>query len=414
MWCDFMNSNKYDVAVIGGGASGLLCAVLIKMKNSLLNVAVIESQDRVGKKLLTTGNGRCNLTNMYAQTSMYHGSFKQGAEHLLEVCPPLAVVDTFEELGLLTYSEDDGRVYPVSKQANSVLDILRQAVSRLEIDVMCNQKINDIKAENNYFILTASDIVFKSDKIVIATGSRATPSTGASDSIFAVLKKLGHNIVTPVPALCPVTVNSEYLKSLKGIRVSGKVRLIKDNKTLREEYGEIQFTENALSGICVFNLARIANTVNDTELAVSLLPERKFTEIYTLLKNKIALMGQNAKAEDLLVGYFNKMIGLALIKSAGISPSASVTAITETQIKKLVSTINDWRFKVVKHSDFSRSQVTAGGVDGSEINEKTMESTIIKNMYLIGEAIDCDGDCGGMNLQFAFSSAFCAACDISL
>lgn len=409
-----MNTKKYDVVIVGGGASGLLCAILAKRKNSELNIAITEAQDRVGKKLLTTGNGRCNLTNLYADSSMYHGSFSAGVDHLLDICPPSTVVNVFEELGLLTCSENDGRVYPVSKQANSVLDILRSAVYRLGIDILCNCKVTNIKKANNRFHLSSADLTIIAEKVVIATGSKSTPSTGADDSILNILNKMGHSIVTPVPALCPVCVKSEHLKSLKGIRATGKVRILKDNKTLKEEYGEIQFTENALSGICIFNISRIANTEENTEVALSLLPDRSFSEILTLLKNKISLLGSEAKAEEMLIGYFNKMLGLALLKSAGISPSSYLNTVTEAQLKKLVSLINDWRFKVIKHNDFSRSQVTAGGISGKEINNTTMGSKIINNLYFIGEAIDCDGDCGGMNLQFAFASAYCAACDVSL
>ncbi len=408
-------SNKqFDVAIIGGGASGLFCAILIKQRKPEYSVAVVEAQDRVGKKLLTTGNGRCNLTNLYTEPSMYHGTFASGVEHLLNFCSPSTVIALFEQLGLMTYSEDDGRVYPVSKQANSVLDVLRIAVDKLGIDIILNCKVNDINKGKNSFSLISSDKIISAKNVVIASGSRSTPSTGADDSILKILRKLGHSIVSPVPALCPVNVESAYLKSIKGVRATGSVRILKNNKVLREEFGEIQFTENALSGICVFNLSRIANSESCTEISISLLPERSYSEILQSLKDKKYLYKSSAKAEEFLVGFFNRMLGIALIKSAGISPSKLICDITEAELKKLSSVINDWRFKVIPSNSFSRSQVTAGGINGSEINYNSMKSKKINNLYIIGEAVDCDGDCGGMNLQFAFSTAYCVACDITL
>lgn len=412
----FMNNKllKYDVAIIGGGAAGLFCAIQIKRSNSQLKVAVVESQDRVGKKLLTTGNGRCNLTNLYTLVSMYHGSFTHGTEYLLNICPPSVVVGLFEEMGLVTYNEDDGRVYPVSKQANSVLDVLRIAMDKHQVEVVVNSKVTDIKKSQSGFDVVCDDKHIFTEKLVVATGSKSTPSTGADDSMWSILKKLGHNIISPVPSLCPVFVDSPYLKSIKGVRASGKVRIMKDNAILGEQDGEVQFTEKALSGICVFNLARIANAEDDTEISVSLLPDWNFADIFTFLRNKKTMYNSHSKAEDLLIGVFNKMLGVALLKSSGISPSKMIAEITDSELKKLSAVINDWRFKVIPAKDFSKSQVTAGGVDGLQIDENTMKSKVVNDLYIIGEVVDCDGDCGGMNLQFAFSSAYCAACDITL
>lgn len=408
------SKNHYDVIIVGGGAAGLLCSVLIKSRKPDYSVAVLEAQDRVGKKLLATGNGRCNLTNLYTEAKMYHGSFAKGAEYLLSFCPPSMVVDLFEELGLQTYAEDDGRVYPVSRQANSVLDILRIAADKHGVHIFCNNKVTSIKSSNNSFNIGCGDNICFADRVIVASGSKSSPSTGADDSLWSILKSLGHKVVSPVPALCPVPVESKHLKSIKGVRAACSVRILKDNIVLREEIGEVQFTETALSGICVFNLARIANTTDDTEISLSLLPDKSYKDILTSLNNKRSLHTDSAKADELLIGYFNKMLGLALVKSAGISPNKLIKEVTDFELKKLASVINDWRFKVIPANDFSRSQVTAGGVNGCNIDEKTMRSKVVDNLYIIGEAVDCDGDCGGMNLQFAFASAYCAAMDVIL
>ena len=409
-----MNNNlNTDIAIIGGGAAGLFCAAMIKSRAPKLRVIILEKQDRVGKKLLVTGNGRCNLTNLYTTAENFHGSFKQGAEKLLSFCPPDMVIALFEEFGLLTTTEDDGRVYPLSKQANSVLDVLRNICSQYGVQTVCDFFVTDITPKASGVTIKASDnrSVF-AKKAILSTGSKSSPGTGADDTVFAVLKKLGHKITKLYPSLCPVNVKSPHLKSLKGVRANGCVALYQNDKLIKKEYGEIQFTDTSLSGICVFNLSRFANSLDNCYISVSLLPDKSYDEIVDLLIKKKMVVDGKTKAENFLVGYFNRMIGLALIKEAGISPGCPISDITNAQLRKLAAVISQWKFDVIKGTDFTRSQVTAGGVFGDEIDCETMKSKKIQNLYIIGEAIDCDGDCGGMNLQFAFSSAYCAACDL--
>ncbi|MBQ4105313.1 MAG: aminoacetone oxidase family FAD-binding enzyme [Clostridia bacterium] len=407
------NTKNFDIAIVGGGASGLFCAVMVKSRAPQLKVAILERQDRVGRKLLVTGNGRCNLTNLHLTSDNYHGSF-DGIDSLLEMCPPSLIVSLFEDLGLLTYAESDGRVYPLSKQANSVLDILRLNCESFGVRTLCDYDVSDIKANTNGFsIINSKGEKISSERVVIATGNNASPTTGADNSIFSVLQKLGHTVTPLYPALCPVAVKSPHLKSLKGVRASGLASIIKNGIVVKKEYGEIQFTEKALSGICLFNLSRVANTEKDTQISLSLLPDYNFSQIFELLKQKKTKLNKSATAQDLFVGVFNRMIGNAILKESGISPGTITTDISDQELKKISSLINDWRFDVVPSTDFSKAQVTAGGILGDEITPETMMSRKVNNLYILGEAIDCDGDCGGMNLQFAFASAYCAACDLT-
>ena len=411
-----MNNNKYrffEAVVIGGGAAGLLCAVLCKKQNPALNVAILEAQDRVGRKLLVTGNGRCNLTNLHITSDMYHGSFSYCAANMLNTFPPRKIIEVFEELGLMTISDSEGRVYPLSKQANSVLDILRKTAARCGVDIITNCKITDISYQKGKYCLKSENNSVLSKKVVVASGSKASPSTGADDSILKALEKMGHTVVAPSPALCPVSVRSPYLKSLKGIRANAKVSILSNDKVLKEEIGEVQFTENALSGICVFNLSRIANTVKNTRIRISLLPQLTEDELFLKLTNKLSLLEKDETAEELLAGYFHKMVNIALLKESGISPNDAIHKIDSAKLSTLCKTINNWEFMVIPHQDFSKAQVAAGGVSGREIDMHSMESKMHKNLYIIGEATDCDGDCGGMNLQYAFASACAAAKDIS-
>ncbi len=409
-----MIKKDYNVIIIGGGAAGLICGYLIKSMNDTISVAILEAQNRVGKKLMVTGNGRCNMTNINLTEDMYHGSIGHGVASVLNKCTPELLINTFNNMGLMTTVDSEGRVYPLSKQANSVLDILRLNLNNKGVDIYTDSYAESINKHNGTFIVSCKDKAFTSEKLIVATGGKASPSTGSDVGILNVLEKLGHSITPLSPALCPVKVKSDLLKSLKGIRVIGEAKILHNNKIIKREAGEIQFSENALSGICVFNLSRIANTYEDTQISVSLLPDKSFSEIYDIIKNKISLYGSDANAEELMIGFFNKMIGIAILKTCGISPMKHIADFSEGDIKNIAKTINDWRFDVVKGSDFSKAQVTAGGVNAQEIYYPSMESKVVENLYLIGEVLDCDGDCGGMNLHFAFASGYCAACDIAL
>ena len=401
--------NYFDVIIVGGGASGLFCACEIKQSTPDLKVAILEKQDRIGKKLLSTGNGRCNLTNTEAKENMYHGSFSFAVKDMLNIYSPMVIIEKFLKMGLITTVDEAGRVYPLSKQSNSVLDTLRINLRKQNVDIITDCEVTNITKTKGLFSLKSKTEIYTCRQLVIATGSKATPSLGSDSNMLNILTRLGHNVNLLTPALCPVNVNSPYIKSLKGIRANGKVRLIQENRVLKEEVGEIQFSENALSGICVFNLSGLANTRKNTKISVSLLPQYSSEDVYNIIKSKQEMLPIGAKAEELFIGIFHKMIGVALLKECGISPSAEVKDLDKQCLIHLCEIINDWRFTVIPSDDFKKAQVAAGGIYGKEIDSKTMESRLHNGLYLLGEIIDIYGDCGGLNLHFAFMSASAAA-----
>lgn len=408
-----MKSKKYDVTIIGGGASGLFCAAMLKSKSPTLTVAVLEKQSSVGKKLLATGNGRCNLTNIYASADMYHGTFKEGADNLLKTCPPDTIIGLFNDMGLLTYADSEGRVYPLSKSSATVLDTLTLYCRNKGVEIFTETFVTNIKKSQNYYEVISENTKVLTNHLIIATGSKATPETGADDTLLSIMEKVGYRITKLSPALCPIPVKSRTLNTLKGVRATGKVSIISEGKELKSEYGEIQFTDKALSGICVFNLSRIANTIDNTVIRISLLPNMSYYEITEHLKSKIHMLNGDMPCEALLCGMFHRKIIYAMLKDAGIPKEQTINMLSDKQINNIAFLINNWDFPVIKSADFTRAQVVHGGIHGKDINPCTMESKINKNMYIIGEAVDCDGDCGGLNLQFAFSSAYCAALDIT-
>lgn len=395
----------YDALIIGGGASGLMCAIAAKRKKPRLRVAVLEKNDRVGKKLLATGNGRCNLTHTAVDSSHYAGSFRRQSQAVFDRIGTAELLAYFRQLGLLTACDSEGRYYPLCRQASAVLDVLRFNCEVAGAEIVCSQTIRSVKHRDR-FTVTMADRVFQAEKLVIAAGSKASPKLGGSGSAADMLKNLGHRFVPFSPALCPVSVQSGVLKSLKGLRAQGQVMLLRGGKTVKAESGEVQFNEQNLSGICVFDLSLYAHSGD--EIVLDLLPdisERELNKI--LLQNKKTFAAQSA--DNLFTGILQKRVAQAVLKAAGCTDFAkSCAAYTAAELQKAAQTAKAMRFSVTGNEGFDRAQACLGGVYGGEIDEMTMRSKKQKNLWVCGEAIDLCGECGGYNLHFAFASGMIA------
>ncbi len=397
--------NFFDAVIVGGGASGLMCAISAKQHKKDIKIAIIEKNDRVGKKLLSTGNGRCNLTNKNISSELYTGSFKAQSHKIFSRFTTDYLLSIFKNLGLLTFYDNEGRIYPISKQASSVLDVLRFACERLEVEIFCSENIKSVKKSSDKFYVATDNYNFVSDKLVLACGSKAAPKLGGNASGSDYLKNFGHRVIPFSPALCAVNVKSNVLKSLKGLRATGKATLI-DNKgnILKTEIGEIQFTDKSLSGICVFNLSLY--TQKECLIALDLLPGYSEEELCALLEKQRELFF-DLPCEYLLTGIFQKRLTQAILKMSGITDFSKLcNLLNNNEITKICDTVKNMVFPVIGNEDFSNAQCALGGVYGKEINENTMESKITKNLYICGEAIDLCGECGGYNLHFAFSSGY--------
>ncbi len=391
---------KFDAVILGGGASGLMCAIAAKRKNQDLKIAVLEKNDRVGKKLLATGNGRCNLTNENVKSEKYTGSFKKQSEAIFKRYGCAELLEYFESLGLLTFKDSEGRYYPLSRQASSVLDVLRFNCENSGVDFFCKETVQSIKKQNGFLIKTDKNI-FSAKKLILATGSKAAPKLGGSGSAADILKNRGHKIIPFSPALCPVAVKSEILKSLKGLRAQAAVSL-----SGRTELGEVQFNEDCLSGICVFDLS-LYTRPNDI-ITVDLLYKISKNKLYNILsKNKKLFSRQSA--DCLFTGILQKRIAQAVLKSAAVKDfSRPCSALGDEDIRRAAHSAKNLKFTVTENAGFDRAQACKGGVQGNEIDPLTMQSKIDKNLYVCGEAIDLCGECGGYNLHFAFASGIIA------
>lgn len=407
-----MDTIKTDIAVIGGGASGLASA-LSALDTFSCSVTVAEKLDRVGKKILSTGNGRCNLSNRTLSENCYSGSVKN-MMRIIGKCSDTE--DFFNGMGLLCVSDSEGRVYPRSNSAASVLDALRIRLDMLGGTELCGFDVTDIEITGNGFTLSSDSGSINCRKLIIAAGGYAAPSLGTDGSVMRLLKKMGYKTSKIFPAVAPLRADSQELKGLKGVRAKGRVKAIADGRCIHEESGEIQFTDNFLSGICIFNMARyMAEYEGRLTIEIDLCPGMKAAKLEEFICMAQA-MRYDCSLEDLLTGILTKKLAVYIIKKAlGRPLSDAVSSIGYPEIKAIVRQIKSLCFKITGASPWQNAQATAGGIHGSCVDEN-LQSKLHKGIYLCGEILDVVGDCGGFNLQWAWSSGILAgrSCALSL
>lgn len=400
-----INKINSDIAIIGAGASGMVAAISAG-QISMSRIILLEKLPRIGKKILSTGNGRCNLSNTAIDVGHYSGDVRllQSANQSFTDSASF-----FEQLGVAVKSDNDGRIYPHSMTASSVLDALRFAISDCGIEVMCDCNVTAVKKSDGGFLITANDgndIIF-AKRVIISTGGLAAPSMGSNGDGYRLAKAVGHSVTKLYPALAPLRTPIEAVKALKGLRAYAKASLIHNKEIIATEIGEVQFSDGALSGICIFNLSAVAAMyIGNCEISLDIAPDysiERLREIIIAIKEKRA----GLPLEELLTGLFHKRIGISLIKSIGYSPATECSGIGYKEIDKLCRLIKDWRFKITAVSDYSLAQITCGGINSDEVGDD-FQSLICRGLYFCGEILDVQGKCGGYNLDFAWKSGYAA------
>ena len=394
------------IAIIGGGASGLACAIeiihTVKNQNDV-SVTIFEKLTRVAKKLLVTGNGRCNLTNMNSAVSGYRGD-TAFTEFALNKFTPEENISFFNRLGLYTRTEDEGRVYPLSNQASSVVDALRFECERLGVKTVCDYRAVHLKTIDTG---VAQKIVINNrdrfDYVVVACGGKAAKVHGTDGDGYDMLKMFGHTIISPAPALVSLNCDN-FTKALKGVRSICKIDLLIDGEKALENYGEVQFTDYGLSGIPIMQLSRFVSVSpsDNIEIQLDVTPDFTKEQIREYLKSRRNV--DTGLCENLLGGIMNKQLCISLLKECGVAVNSRVNNLTASELEKIAEIIKCWKIKVKNSRSFDYAQVTAGGVDCKEFFPETMESRFVKNLFCCGEVMNVDGDCGGYNLQWAWSS----------
>jgi len=390
------------VLIIGGGASGMMAA-LTAAEDPSNRVTLLERQSRVGRKLLATGNGRCNLSNIHASEAHYHGYDPSFVRHALRQFSPADTLAFFQQLGLLTVTEESGRVYPFSDQANSVVDILRFALAQRGVDLRCGCEVISIgKKARGYNVKTAEE-AFYCDKLILACGGSAGAKLGGTDWGYKLLNSMGHTVTPLRPSLVQIKTDASVTKSLKGVRADAGITLKRNGQLIAQNVGEVQFTDFGISGPAIFELSREVENKGYQLLLLDLMRPWTEEQLASLLLQKQVDFPDLA-ADELLTGALHNRLGKVVLKISGAELPQTLAEITESQIRRIARTVKYFPMTVTGIMGLELAQVTAGGVLTSEFRPDTLESRLCPGLFATGEVLDIDGDCGGYNLQWAWSS----------
>ena len=389
-----------NVCVIGGGAAGMLAALTAAENGH--RVLLLERQSRVGRKLLATGNGRCNLSNYHVSPAHYHGGagFCDFALSQFDVGETLQY---FASLGLLTVSEDSGRIYPMSNMAGSVLDVLRYALERPEIDLQTGQAVTAVRKMPEGFSVKTETDTFSAQRLILAAGGAAGSKVGGGMDGYRLAKSLGHHRTALYPSLVQLKTDPTYPRALKGVKAQCGISICRGSQVLARNSGEVLFTEYGVSGPAIFDLSRsVSAGGSDLTCLLNFFPDWEEAEVLHWLSQRQAAMAAH-EASTLLTGSCHTRLGQMICKSAGFT-NQRAAGLTRDDLRRIARQATHFALPITGTCGFDQAQVTAGGLDTSEFDPRTLQSRLVPGLYACGELLDIDGDCGGYNLQWAWSS----------
>ena len=399
------------IIVIGAGASGMMAAVSAKSFGGKdVDVYVLERNEYPGKKILATGNGKCNFTNIVQGPLCYRSSNPDFAWDAVLQFPAQSTIRFFLELGIYSVNRN-GYPYPASGQATSVRDVLTMEMIRLGVHVLTNVFVEKVEAEGNGFCVYTKEKTFAADKVILACGGKAASYTGSDGNGYAHAEMFGHTIVPVLPALVQLRCKEKVYKKLSGVRSACKISLFSHQECVAQDSGELQLTDYGISGIPVFQVSRFAAQALREGKEVSALldfaPDFSKEQFLDFLKRRIQSRPKK-NVEEFLIGCFHKKLCDCWIYISRIDKAKLVIELTDDELEKLVRIIKEFKTTVVNVNSFDQAQVCAGGVDTKEVCVRTMESKLKKGLFFAGEILDVDGMCGGYNLQWAWSSGYLA------
>ena len=404
------NLGKVHVAIVGGGAAGLMATIIAARQGA--RVTVFERQDRVGKKILATGNGRCNLTNVNCSIENFHGDDRYFVRMILNQFSVQETLEFFNGLGVCTRTEEEGRVFPVTGQASTVLDVLRFEAERLGVAIRAQTNIESISRQGNFFTLRWPEGEEQADRVVVTTGGKAAPHLGGNESGIEVLKKMGHMVEPTFPALVPLKVNPHFGPKLKGVKVIARALLDIAGKPAGSADGEILFTEYGLSGPPILQLSRSALQARikqqPVSLALDLVHFWSAEQLMSNLDQRFSLWPE-AELDVALIGLIHKrLIPVILHEAQIVEAHKPVSQVSQEERTRIATLLKHWSFEITGSLSWKEAQVMAGGICTRDFSAQTLESHLVKGLFAAGEVLDVTGDSGGFNLQWAWSSGYVA------
>lgn len=396
------------VLIIGGGAAGMTAAIMAARQGA--RVTVLEHTDRVGRKLLSTGNGRCNFTNTDQKPEYYRCTQEDFPWQTVSRFPVSDTLRFFAELGIPARSRGSC-LYPNSEQAASVLDALRMELDRQCVDVRTGCRVRTVKRQNGAFAAETDGGTFRADAVILASGSRAAPHTGSDGSGYELARALGHRIITPLPALVQLRCAENDYKQMAGVRADARVELYTESggswRLEAADRGELQLTDYGISGIPVFQVSRFASAAlhrrKRVKAVIDFLPDKSEAETREMIAARCGRMQDNT-CEQWMNGLLHKKLAVVLLKRAGLRPSQRAGDVPPSGWEALYRQLRAFETAVTAANSFDQAQVCCGGVDTAQVDAVSMESKLVPDLYFAGEILDVDGICGGYNLQWAWSS----------
>ena len=396
------------IGIIGGGAAGMLAAIGAVKEGA--DVTILEKNERIGKKILMTGNGKCNLSNLDFSIEAYHSTNLDRVFRIFERFTVEETIHLFEAMGLFV-KEKNGYLYPASEQASAVLDVLRYELHYSGVHIITDATVSSIKPKTTKngepcFTVICKKDTYEFDSVIIACGSKACPKTGSDGMGYTLAKQFGHKIIKPVPALVQLKCKEDFFKAIAGVRCDATLQLLIDDKEIVVERGELQLTDYGVSGIPVFQLSRFASygleDKKKVQILIDFLPDVTEADLEKIIKIRYAIHNDRT-VEEFTTGTLNKKLAMLFIKLAGLKSNELVSNIKEEQIVAMFMQMKNLAVTVTETNSFANAQVCAGGVSMNEVKD-TMESMLVPDLFFAGEVLDVDGRCGGYNLQWAWAS----------